>query len=356
MGVNHSVFDELRDFFACEHVVPVGSGTAGLHLALRSIGVRGRAVVLPALTAPSVPLAILAAGGVPRAVDVSPSDCNIDPKAVGAALDSDVAAVIAVDSFGYPAQVAELRSIASRTGCPIIEDACQAYGGRVDGAAVGTLGDVGVVSFDFAKNVRLRAGGLVLTDDAGLARDVRHLQRAPDYGWLGHVRSHVMFRLMLRRRWAWVLLLSRYLGLLRHAFPSSEEHRLEESWHIFQAEREETIGNLERVATLIAGHEGVQPFAYTIEGWLPWRYSFTIPDADAFTHFVATMAAADVPVTHLYPVLESPFAEIPASECPNARRIAATIVNLKYPARAADTQELAGRLERARGGDALPRR
>lgn len=342
-----SLLSEFRSFFGCEHVVPVGGGTVGLQLTLRSLGVRGRPVMIPALTCSSVALAVIAAGGVPRLVDVSTADCTIDPDAVVAALDRDVAAIVAVDSFGYPARLSALREAAAPLGCPVIEDACQSYGSRAAGVPLGALGDVGVVSFGYAKNVWLDAGGLVLTNDADVARDVQVLQRPRDYAWLSGLRSHLLLRLGLTGHESWLPFLVRRLGLLRFSFPVAQEERLEAAWRVFVSELEETKGTLARVAELVAGFAGVQPFDYSEPDWLPWRYSFTIPDPDARVRFTAAMAAAGVPLTHLYPVLDGYAAEVGAPEYDQARRLAASIVNLKHSARAADTREFAARLERA---------
>jgi hypothetical protein len=357
--VKSSLLDDFRSFFECGHVVPVGSGTVGLNLTLRSLGVRGRPVIIPALTCSAVALAVVAAGGVPRLVDVSSADCTIDPDAVARALDRDVAAIVAVDSFGYPARLRALRTLATPFGCPVIEDACQSYGGRVDGAPLGGLGDVSVVSFGYAKNVWLNGGALVLTDDADLARDVLALQRSRDYAWLSGVRSHVMLRLALAGRENWLPFLARRCGLLRYSFPADQEQRLEAAWHVFVTELEETKGTLVRVAELIAGFAGVQPFDYTEPDWLPWRYSFTIPDPHTRARFITAMAAAGVPLTHLYPVLDGYATDAAAPGYDTARRIAASIVNLKHSARAADTREFAARLEGASeqwaGPDEVPR-
>jgi hypothetical protein len=304
-------------------------------------------VIIPALTCPSVALAVVAAGGVPRLVDVSSADCTIDPAAVAMALDRDVAAIVAVDSFGYPARLSELRKLAGPFGCPVIEDACQSYGGRVGGVPLGGLGDAGVVSFGYAKNVWLNGGGLVLTDDADLARDVLALQRSRDYAWLSGVRSHVMLRLALTGRENWLPFLARRCGLLRYSFPTDQERRLEAAWHVFVTELEETKSNLARVAELVGGFAGVQPFDYTEPDWLPWRYSFTIPDPDTRARFHTAIAASGVPLTNLYPVLDGYAAEGEAAGYESARRLAASIVNLKHSARAADTREFAVRIARA---------
>jgi hypothetical protein len=305
--VARSLLADLREFFGCEHVVPVGSGTIGLALTLRSIGVRGKRVLLPALTCPAVPLAVIAAGGEPHPVDVSALDCTLDPEACRRALDNGVGAVIGVDAFGYPARYTELQRLADRFGCPVIEDACQSYGGHVRGRVLGTLAPAGVVSFGYTKNLDLGAGGLVLTDDAGLAADVSRMQSAPDYRRLSGLRSRLLLRLMLRGRERWFPFLVRYAGLLRYGFPHDSALRLKEEWPAFAAERPAARDDLMQVARSMAGFEGVVPFDYREDGWLPWRYSFTVRDADERERLTALAASVGVHLTRLYPVLDQPF-------------------------------------------------
>jgi dTDP-4-amino-4,6-dideoxygalactose transaminase len=341
------LLEQFRQFFDCEHVVPVGSGTGGLSLALRCIGVRGRAVILPALTCSAVPLAVIAAGGVPRAVDVLPADATIDPEAVAEALTTDVAAIIAVDSFGYPARMTELRRVADPLGCPIVEDACQAYGGRVNGVPLGTLSEVGVVSFGYSKNVGLHGGGLLLTDDGRLAAEVLAMQEAPDYRLLSYVRSRLTLKLMLSGREDWFPTLVRYMGLLRYAFPAHQAQLLPAAWRVFVDELPHTLANLKRLAEAATGFAGVETFAYSAEGWLPWRYSALVPHKLTRVRFEAAMAAAGVPLTNLFPTLTSPFVDLGPDECPEARRLSEMIINFKHSARAADTQAMAEAVESA---------
>jgi hypothetical protein len=342
----HDLLTDLREFFGCEHVVPVGSGTIGMALALRSIGVRGKRVLMPALTCPAVPLAAIAAGGEPRPVDVSASNCTLSVEAVDAALDGEVGAIIAVDPFGYPAPYEGLRRLADRFGCPVIEDACQSYGGHYRGKPMGTLASAGVVSFGYTKNIDLGAGGLVLTDDAALAADVRALQSAPDYRWLSSVRSRLLLRMMVRGHERWFPLLTRYAGLLRYGFPREKAVRLREAWPAFRAGLPAAKEDLMQVARLIDGLEGVVPFEYPEEGWLPWRYSFRAADADERERLERLLASAGVLLTRLYPVLEEPFSAWPPASFPVAQDLARSILNVKHGGGAAEARDVRERLER----------
>jgi hypothetical protein len=341
-----SLLNDLHEFFGCEHVVPVGSGTIGLTLTLRSLGVRGKQVLMPALTCPAVALAAIAAGATPRPVDVCAADGTLAVDAVGEAIDRDVGAIVAVDPFGYPASYTELRRLADRFGCPVIEDACQSYGGHQQGKAMGTLAPVGVVSFGYTKNIDLGAGGLVLTDDAAVAADVRALQSAPDYRWLSAVRSRVLLRMMVRGHERWFPLLARYAGLLRYGFPRETALRLREEWPAFRAGLPAARDDLMQVGRLIAGFAGVVPFGYRDEGWLPWRYSFMAAGPEERERLEALMSSAGVRLTRLYPVLKEPFSSVPPASFPVAGRLADAILNIKHGGGAAEARELRARLER----------
>ncbi|HMK92507.1 MAG TPA: DegT/DnrJ/EryC1/StrS family aminotransferase [Thermoleophilia bacterium] len=328
-------------WFGCEHAVPVGTGTAALYLVLRAAGVRGAAVVVPALTCPTVALAVLAAGATPLAVDVGPDDACLAPAAVAAALDHHpgrVAAIVGVDAFGLPADWPALHALADAAGCLLVEDACQSYGGRLGGRALGSFGDASVISFGYGKNVWLNGGGVVLTHDAALAADVRRLLRRSDVPALSDVRSRLYLRLVLRDRYR-ALRLASAAGLLDCAFPQRLAAAAGPAWERFVAALPATLE--ERRATLdaLTGLEGVRPLRPADEAkagdeWLPWRPSFAVAGGgDERRALVAALAAAGLPTSTLYDTLEAYLPEVVThGDCTAARTLAATIVNLKLPA------------------------
>jgi dTDP-4-amino-4,6-dideoxygalactose transaminase len=131
-------------------------------------------VVVPAFTFYASAEAIASLGARPVFCDVDPSTRNVTVETVRAALTPQTTAVVAVDLFGLPAPIAEIRDA---TGLPVIEDAAQAIGASADGLRAGHLGDVATFSFYPSKNLgAFGDGGAVVTDDDEVAERVRALR------------------------------------------------------------------------------------------------------------------------------------------------------------------------------------
>jgi dTDP-4-amino-4,6-dideoxygalactose transaminase len=180
---------ELAAYLGVKHVIGVANGTDALTIALRSLGLgSGDAVVVPSLTFYASAEAAASAGLVPVFCDIDPGTRNVTVDTVRAALTPRCKAIIAVDLFGCPAPIPELRSL----GLPIVEDAAQAAGASLGGVRAGALGDVATFSFYPSKNLgALGDGGAIATDDdgiAGLARALRfHGSRdKKDFTYVGY--------------------------------------------------------------------------------------------------------------------------------------------------------------------------
>ena len=175
---------EFEEAFAAYHGlkygIAVSSGTdadAVAYAALLERGAeRGDEVIVPALTFISVANAALHAGLVPRFADVDAESYNLDPSAVEAAITPRTRAVMAVHNFGRPAAMDELGDVARRHGLTLLEDAAEAHGARYRGTLVGTFGAMATYSFYVAHILTTGEGGMVITDDAELARLCRSLR------------------------------------------------------------------------------------------------------------------------------------------------------------------------------------
>ncbi len=181
------------------HAVATSSGTAGLHACFHALGLGpGDEVIVPSFSFVASANAILFTGATPVFVEVDPLTFNLDPAAVEAAVTSRTKAIEIVDIFGYPAELPALVAIAERHGLAIVEDACQAIGGDYDGRAYGTFGHPAVLAFYANKQMTTAEGGIVLTDDADLARQLKSLVnqgRSDDGAWLVHSRLGFNYRL-----------------------------------------------------------------------------------------------------------------------------------------------------------------
>jgi dTDP-4-amino-4,6-dideoxygalactose transaminase len=152
--------------------VAVSSGTAGLHLALRALGVgAGERVAMPSYVCSALLHATRAAGAEPVLADVDAGTRNLDADAVAAL--PRLRAVILPHLFGLPAEAERFEAL----GVELVEDCAMAIGGRRGGRPVGSFGAVSVCSFYATKVICSGGeGGMVLTDRAEVADRVRQLR------------------------------------------------------------------------------------------------------------------------------------------------------------------------------------
>ena len=161
------------------HALAVTSATAGLHLALEAVGTRpGDTVVVPSLTFTATAEVARYLGAELVFADVEADSLLMDPRDLERRIDAvrssggRVAAVIPVHLAGEACRMHEICSVAGRQGIPVIEDAAHAFPGSVNGAALGTIGDLGVYSFYANKTITTGEGGMVVTDNPDYARRV----------------------------------------------------------------------------------------------------------------------------------------------------------------------------------------
>ena len=190
-------FEEaFADRVGARYASAVSSGTAGLHLALRAVGVSDGDEVITS------PFSFVATANVavyerarPVFVDIDPVTLNVRADAVTAAVTERTAALLPVHVFGYPADVPALEQL----DLPIVEDACEALGAVFpDGVPVGGRGYPAVFGFYPNKQLTTGEGGVVTTADSAIKERLdseRNQGRAPDLGWLDHDRLGFNYRL-----------------------------------------------------------------------------------------------------------------------------------------------------------------
>lgn len=191
----------MADYVGAEHAVAVNSGTSGLHLCVRALGIgEGDEVILPSYTFIAVANAIRMERATPVFVDIDPVTLNLDPDKVEAAITPRTRAMMVVHTFGRPAEMAPLLGIAKRHGLRIIEDACEAIGAEYRGKKVGPIGDAGVFAFYPNKQITTGEGGMIVTQHARIAAAARAMRNQgrgnPDRGqWLEHTDVGYNYRL-----------------------------------------------------------------------------------------------------------------------------------------------------------------
>lgn len=188
-------FEEaVAAFVGAREAVAVSSGTAALHAAMYALGIGpGDEVIVPPMTFAATANCVVFQGGTPVFADVNPETLLLDPEQVRAKITPRTKAVIAVDYAGHPCDYDALRQVCDQHGLALVADACHALGATFKGRKVGTLADLTVFSFHPAKHITTGEGGMIVTDDAAMARRMRifrnhgitidHHQRATRGTW-----------------------------------------------------------------------------------------------------------------------------------------------------------------------------
>lgn len=340
--------EDIRQFFDSRFCLPVGSGTSGLYLVLAALNASGGKVLVPERTCFNVVAAVLAAGARPVPVRVDSRNYNLAPDSIDRSVDTSVKAVLAVSSFGYPADIQGIRQAVGAYGIPIIDDACQAYGGEVDGVKVGHRGDVGVVSFGYAKPVDTKGGGMIITDSEELSGRIIELTKLAPSDLESRFKNFVLRTLMRTGQVRATNYLARATSLLSYAMPASSMKKLHAVWPGFVDAIPRIRQNLRRVDEILRDKELVIPFDYDWSlQWLPWRYSFKTPSRSARNEVRAILKSHGVPTSTLYGsvidycgIQDSSFADDPDRGLDN-------VINLRYAMTVGETDMLVRRLESA---------
>ena len=169
---------ELEDGFASltgrKHAVAVNNCTAGLHLVLSSYGVGpGDEVVVADYSYVATAHAVVYCGATPRFADVHAGTGTVDPESVASMITPRTRAIVAVDALGMPADWAALEGLARRRSLTLISDSACSAGAAISGRPAGAFGDAAVFSLHARKGITCGEGGVIVTDDAALADDVR---------------------------------------------------------------------------------------------------------------------------------------------------------------------------------------
>ena len=163
----------LASLIGAGGAVAVSSGTAGLHLALRALGVgEGDEVVIPGFVCPALLNAVLYVLALPVLADIDRETFNIDVRDLKRRMTRKTKAVIVPHMFGLPADIREIVAL----GVPVIEDCAQALGSRYGGAPTGSFGVLSVFSFYATKVICTGEGGMVAANDLQLLERIRDLR------------------------------------------------------------------------------------------------------------------------------------------------------------------------------------
>lgn len=180
-GVNVKEFEEkYAKQFGYKHAITTSSGTDACIATLASLyefgAQRGDEVIVPATTFVATANAVLAAGFVPKFVDVKLETLNINPDIIEEKITDKTCAIMPVHLMGKPCDMNSILKIAKKYNLKVIEDSCEAHGAKYRGRYIGTIGDMGAFSFYVAHLVICGEGGMVVTDDDDLANVIRSVK------------------------------------------------------------------------------------------------------------------------------------------------------------------------------------
>lgn len=171
--------EEMAEYCNVKHAVGVASGTDALHLALRACGIKsGDEVITTPFTFVATVEAIRHCGATPIFVDIDRRIYNIDPSRIESKISSRTKAILPVHLFGQSADMDPILKIAQKYHLKVIEDCAQAIGAEYKGRKVGSIGDVGCLSFFPGKTLGAYGdGGMIITSDLVVAETIRILRK-----------------------------------------------------------------------------------------------------------------------------------------------------------------------------------
>lgn len=156
--------------FKAKYAVSVNSASSALLIALGAINISpGDEVILPPYTMSATAMSPLVYGGIPVFVDIEPETFCLDIEAVKRSITSRTKAILAVNLFGHPAKLIELKAVSKEKGIILIEDNAQGPLAMEDGRYAGTIGDIGVFSLNYHKHIHTGEGGICVTNNEDLA-------------------------------------------------------------------------------------------------------------------------------------------------------------------------------------------
>jgi perosamine synthetase len=177
-GPKVAEFEEaLAARVGAKYAVAYSSGTAALHGAAFAAGLKpGDEAITSPLTFAATANCVLYQGARPVFADVSPDTLNLDPDLLAERITPNTRAILPVDYAGHPADLDPILALAERHGLTVIEDACHALGAEYKGRRAGSIAHMAVFSFHPVKHVATGEGGMVTTDRADLAENLRRFR------------------------------------------------------------------------------------------------------------------------------------------------------------------------------------
>lgn len=360
---------EVAKMVGVDHAICVPQARFGLYLVLaRLLEPERNHVVMSPYTIHDVVNMVLCAGGRPVFADIESETCNVDAAEIERLIDERTGAVMITHLHGLACDVERIRAVCVARGVPLIEDAAQAFGARVNGCLLGGLGRAGVFSFGRAKNINAFYGGMIVTSDGTLARAIRSdlaslpEEDAPklakriahcavgDMATLPPIYSWLTFNIFRRAAVNGVESVNKIVQtennpVRKEELPAAYKRRLTQMQARLILEQVAMLDQNTRARRELARiyHDGLQG----VPGIQlpPWRddgshiylqYPVQVPDRWSYVRYMMTHGR-DLAIQHMTTAADLEIFKDFARDCPIARRTAERVVLLPtYPRYGAD--------------------
>jgi len=172
--MNQRLEEEFAKKIGVKYAIGVNSGTSALHCCLAAMQIgKGDEVIVPPLTFASTAFSVLYLGAVPVFADIDPDTFNIDPNRIQEKITPRTKAIIPVALYGLPADMDPIMEIATSNNLFVLEDSAESLLGKYKGRISGTIGDMGIFSFERSKHMTTGNGGMIITNNEELAERAR---------------------------------------------------------------------------------------------------------------------------------------------------------------------------------------
>ncbi len=189
----------IADYIGTKYAIAVNSGTSGLHLCVRSLGIHdGDEVITTPFSFIASANCLLFERAKPVFADIDEKTLCLDVSKIEEKITAKTKAILPVHIFGHPCEMDKIMEIARKYKLAVIEDACEAIGAEYQSKKVGSFGNCGVFAFYANKQITTGEGGMIVTNDeniAKLCRSMRNQGRGEDERWLAHVRLGYNYRM-----------------------------------------------------------------------------------------------------------------------------------------------------------------
>jgi perosamine synthetase len=186
----------FAEFIGVKYAIAVNSGTAALHVALKSMGVGpGDEVIVPPFTFIATASSVLHCNAIPIFADIEPITFNMDPNDAIKKITDKTKVIIPVHLAGTPANIDPLLKVCKEKGIMLLEDAAQSIGAKYKGKYVTSIGDAGIFSFYPSKIMTTGEGGMIFTNNSKIAELSRQYRHHGEIHWYDYQRIGWNFRM-----------------------------------------------------------------------------------------------------------------------------------------------------------------